>query len=154
MANLNPLIYTASEFKLVLLYQGLASPLLTVQDFNSDVKTEDETIYAIGQVEPIGEKTNGESYGGKLSLQSGELSTILNTTGKATATQIRGAVLGITSLDGLINRVFTGVNITSEAFSVKAKDKQTIFELNWKAVSVTSAGSPLSSAASIARNIL
>ena len=55
MANLNPLIYTASEFKLVLLYQGLASPLLTVQDFNSDVKTEDETIYAIGQVEPIGE---------------------------------------------------------------------------------------------------
>lgn len=154
MANLNPLVYTAAEYKLVLLYNASAYPLLTVSDFGADVKVEDETIYAIGQNDPIAEKTNGEQITGKFTIQAGELANILNTQGLATAARIRGAVLAISTIDGLINKVYGGVNITSEGSSVKAKDKNTPVELNYKAVNITSNGSPLSSAASLARNLL
>lgn len=138
MPNYNTLIYTAADYKLLLLDGGTPLPLLTLSAFDASVKTEDETIFAIGEVEPIGEKSNGTQYTGKLEIQAGELYAYMKIKGYANPTEIRNANLALTSLDGLINFVYSGVNIISGDFSIKAKDKQSMISMNWKAVSVKS----------------
>lgn len=143
MPNYNQLIYTAADFKLLLLVPNAAGallpfPLVTAQSFGSSHKTEDETIYAIGETDPIGEKTNGNQYTGKFEIQKGEMAVILKTTGYASPIQIKGAQLAITSYDGIVNEVYGGINVTSSDYDVKAKDKDTKVACNWKAVSLKS----------------
>ena len=136
MPNYNGLTYTAAEYKILLLLNGIPYPLVTVNDFSSNVKAEDETGYAIGEEDPIIEKTNALQYSGKLSMRIGELNAILLANGLKSAASIRNATLGITSIDGLFHRVYSGVNILSEDIDIKAKDKDTIVPLSWKAVSI------------------
>jgi hypothetical protein len=139
MALLNRLIYKASDFKIfissggALGLPGKTLPLLTVETFDYDVKKEDEVIYAIGDTEPIGIKTNSTDYSGKFSVQAGELQAFLLANGFSNATELDGGVLGISSFDGLFGRFFMNLSITSEGFSVKAKDKQSLVNLDWKA---------------------
>ena len=108
--------------------------IIRVKDFDTSVKLEDETIYAVGRTTPIGEKTNGETYSGKISMQNGELSVLLQTQRLSKATDIQNAVLAIASLNGIFNRVYSGVNIISEDLSVAAKSKESLVSLNWKAI--------------------
>ena len=136
MPNYNALVYTAADFKIILLIDGIPFPLLTLQDFGSSIKKEEETIYAIGEIDPIAEKSTGKGYSGKVSIEAGELTRILLATGLTDATDIQGAQLGITSKDGFYHRVYSGVNINSEDTDFKVKDRHIPVPLTWKAISV------------------
>lgn len=134
MPNYNQLIYTSADYKIILSFNSIPYPLFTLNSFDENIKVEDETIYAIGEIDPIGEKYNGRQYSGKLELQAGEVNAILIANGFADITQIRGAKISITSLDGLITRTYSGVNFIGSDFSIKAKDKDSRVSVNWKAV--------------------
>ena len=139
MPNYNALIYTAADYKYILLVSNAAGqyipfPLLTAVSMGDSHKTEDETIFAIGEADPIGEKTNGNQYTGKLEIQNGEMNNILRVLNIASPIFIKGAQIAKTTYDGLINQVYSGVNIISADFDMKAKDKSTVVSCNWKAV--------------------
>ena len=136
MANLNQLIYTAADYKITLLFNSIGIPLQTCQDFSSNIKAEEEDIFAIGQTDLIGSKTNATTYAGKLSAQAGEILTFMRLNGFANTLQIQGATLAIVALGNpALTKIFSGVNVTSEDLNIKAKDKQSLVEMNWKAVS-------------------
>lgn len=135
--NLNQLILTAADYKVVLNLPGVgAFPLKTAETFSWQNAREDETIYAIGEEEPIGEKRNSAKYSGKMSMQVGELSAILQLAGLVEGTQIANATLAITAIQGGFSRVYSGFYINTEGVDIKAKDKQTMANLDWKALTV------------------
>jgi hypothetical protein len=137
MANLNQLILTAAEYKVMLIIPNVGSyPLLTMDSIGYNNAREEETIYAIGEEEPIGAKRNAAKYSGKFSLQAGELYSIMALAGLRDATQIAGAVLAITAVRGGFARVYSGLNINTEALDVKAKDKQSMISLDWTAQAI------------------
>jgi len=73
---------------------------------------------------------------GKLSAQAGEILTFMRLNGFANTLQIQGATLTIIAVGNpALTKIFSGVNVTSEDFNIKAKDKQSLVEMNWKAVS-------------------
>lgn len=137
MPNLNSLILTAADFKVVLNIPGVSAfPLKTVENISWNNAREDETIYAVGEEEPIGEKRNAAKYSGKISMQLGELSSILGLSGLVEGTQIANATLAITAVQGGFKRVWSGFYINTEAQDIKAKDKQTVVSLDWKALTI------------------
>lgn len=132
----NNLIFTAADYKITLAVSGKTFPLLTVETIGQNITREEETIYAVGQEEPIGQKRNAAKYGGKLTIQAGELNAILQILGLVEATQITGAALSIIALVGNYSRTYGQVNINTEALDVKAKDKQTPVNTDWTALTV------------------
>lgn len=137
MAQLNQLVITAAEYKVILIIPNAGTfPILTADSVSWNNSREEETVYAIGEEEPIAAKRNAAKYTGKLSLQMGEISSILSISGLRDATQIAGATLAITALRGGFGRVYSGLNINTESLDVKAKDKQTIVSLDWTALSI------------------
>src|ERR1035437_8113645 len=132
----NQLILTAAEYKLLLIVDGVTFPILTGETFSWNVSREQETIYMIGQEEPGGEKRNAAKYSGKLSLQNGEMSAILQIAGYTEASQISGATLAIASTNGVFNQAYGAVNINAVSGDIKAKDKQTLVSLDWNALSL------------------
>ena len=134
--QLNELILTAADYKVVMVIDGITYPILTAETFGYSTQREQETIYSIGSEEPIGEKRNAAKYSGKISLQNGEMSAILQVAGYTEATQVTGATLAIASTNGVFNRVYGLVNINTEGLDVKAKDKQTIVNLDWNALTM------------------
>jgi hypothetical protein len=137
MANLNDLVLTAADYKVLIIIPGAGSyPLLTVETVSYNNAREEETVYAVGVEEPIAAKRNAAKYSGKLSLQNGELSAILQIAGLVEATQIAGATLAITAVTGGFQRTHSGLNINSESLDIKAKDKQSIVSLDWTALTV------------------
>ena len=136
--SLNKLIFTAADYKILLIIPGVGSFILqTAETYSHDVAREEEVIYAIGTVQPIGNKTNAVSYKGKLSIQVGELNAILQIGGYPEATFIQGATLAVAALNGTYSRTWSNLNINSESTGVKAKDKQTMAELAWTALGVS-----------------
>ena len=134
MPNLNTLILTAADYKVSLVIPGVgAFPLLTVDTISYNVAREEETIYAVGEELPIGNKRNAAKYSGRLSLQNGEINAVLSIAGFRESTQIAGAVLAVTAVTGGFARTFSGMNINTEALDVKAKDKQSMVSLDWTA---------------------
>ena len=137
-ASLNKLIFTAADYKILLIIPGGGSfILLTAEGYGMENAREEEMIYAIGQEEPIGNKRNAAKYSGKLSMQMGEMNAILQAVGLVESTRIASATLAITALAGGFSRTYGNVNINSEALDVKAKDKQTVVNLQWTATSIT-----------------
>jgi len=137
MPQLNQLILTAADYKVILNIPGNGTfPLQTCETFSWDNAREDETIYAIGTEDPIGEKRNAAKYSGKLSLQVGELNAILQSIGLVEGSQIVGATFSITAVQGGFNRTYTGFNINSEGVDIKAKDKHSLANLSWKALAI------------------
>jgi hypothetical protein len=137
MANLNALILTAADYKVLLIIpNGGSFPLLTAETISYNNAREEETIYAIGEEKPIGNKRNAVKFSGKLSLQNGEMSAILQSVGFVESTQIANATLAITAIQGGFARTHTGLNINTEAVDIKAKDKQSIVSLDWTATDV------------------
>lgn len=137
MANLNQLILTAADYKCVLIVNNITFNLLTLESISWSNAREEETIYAIGDDEPIGQKRNAVKYSGKLSMQFGELNAVLQLAGYREATQLTDATLAITAVRGGVSRVYSGLSINTEGVDVKAKDKQTIANLDWNALSIT-----------------
>jgi hypothetical protein len=143
MANLNQLIITAADYKVLLIIPKSGNvpaqtfSLLTVESISYNNAREEETIYAIGEEEPIGQKRNAVKYSGKMTMQVGEVNAILSLTGMREATQIANATLAITAIQGGFSRVYTGMYINTESVDIKAKDKQSICNLDWNALGIT-----------------
>lgn len=137
MADLNKLVLTASDYKVLLIIpNGGTFPLKTVDSFSWNNAAEEESIYVIGERDPQANKQNAVKRTGKMTMQVGELSAILMSVGLLEATQITGATLAITALVGGFQRTYSGMNINTESVDVKAKDKQSIVNLDWSALSV------------------
>lgn len=127
-------VFTAADFKIILtLNNGVSRIILTSLGVDMSTERETETIYAIGQSEPIAEKRNAAKYSGSLEFQVGEMVQMLATAGLKEATEIEGAQLSIISLTGTppFARVYSYVNINGESISIKAKDKDSKASLKW-----------------------
>jgi|GEM_PF-1669080 hypothetical protein len=136
--NLEALIITAAEYKIVLNAGGVIIPLFSLESFDINFDRESKTIYAIGQEEPIGTKRNAAKYTGSIGVQVGEIMTALKLLGLVEPTQISGGVLAFASLNPLgLQCVFESVNINSGKLSVKSQDKDSIVNLSWEAISVS-----------------
>lgn len=137
MANLNSLILTAADYKVMLVVPNAGSfPIITADSISWSNAREEETIYAIGEEDPIGAKRNATKYSGKLSMQVGEMSAILQSAGLIDMTQVAGATLAITAVQGGFARTYAGMNINTESVDVKAKDKQSMVSLDWTATAI------------------
>lgn len=135
MPNLNPLIYTAADFKLFLgISGGKTYPLLTTDSVEVNTNVEEEFIFAVGFEDAIGNKKNARKRSGKLNLQLGEINSILLLEGLQDATFITGATLAISAVVGAFNRTLRQVNINTEVFTIKAKDKSILVPMDWTAL--------------------
>lgn len=144
MPDLNQLVLTGADYKILADVPNAAGgftayQILTAQEISYDVTVEDETVYAVGTILPIAEKSNAKAYKGTLSLEMGELNAIVSLAGRNDATQLVGLTLAITAIQGAFVRVFTSVNINTEGLSVKAKDKHTPVKCDWKGLGVNNA---------------
>ena len=141
MPSLNRFIYSAAQYNIIISIAGIAPfKLQTSDSVEYEIKKEDELIYAISYEDAIGAKTNAKTLTGKISLQAGELNALLIAAGLSDATEIAGITLAIASYDGLFSRVFGNVNIFSESFSVRAKDKASLINCDWHGLIVQSIG--------------
>lgn len=134
-------VIAGSDYKLILQIGSLVYPIMTAESIGWSIERESETIHAIGQEEPIANKRNNAKYSGSLVLQVGEMETILRAALLPECSSISGAVLAITSLStanfaGLV-RTFSGINVLSESLDIKNKDKQTLINLKWEALTMS-----------------
>lgn len=136
MPQLNQLILRAADYKVLLIIDNVSYPILTGETFDWTTTREPETIYAIGTEDPIGEKRNAVKYSGKLSLQHGEMSAILQLAGYTEATQVSGCTIAIASLNGVFSHVWGQANLNTESVSVKAKAVQTLINIDWNALTM------------------
>lgn len=137
--NLNGLVVSAADYKIVLIIPTPSGnktfPLQTVQEISWSIKKDSELVYAVGSQEPIANKSNGKSYEGRLSLQAGEAFAILALCGLPDMTEINEATLAIASIaPGGIVKTFQSLNINSEDFSTRAKDKDSRIDTNFTAL--------------------
>ena len=138
MPNLNSVIYTSSDYKIVISVSGITVPLSTVESFDHSASKEAEAIYACGTDEPIGIKSNKSSYKGKLTIQKGELEALLLALGYAAATQIRNATIAITAFNGIsFAKIYRSCVITGDDNSVKAGDKQSLVNLPFESIGIS-----------------
>lgn len=141
MPNLGQLVLTGAEYKVLIDVPNKAGGttayvILTGQELSYDIEVEDETVYAIGTKLPIAEMSNAKSFKGKLSLQAGEMNVIIALAGLNDATNLVGCTLAVTAIKGAFARVFTNVNFNTESLAIKAKDKHTVINSNWKGLGV------------------
>ena len=132
--NLNKLIYTSSDYKIALSYNGVTVPLNIVESFDYGGKKESEYIHAVGTDEPVGLKTNTSTYPGKLSMEAGEVEIFLKAAGLALMTQITNATISVVTFDGNLAMIYKSVVFTSHDGSFKAKDKRSLITLSWESI--------------------
>lgn len=138
--NLNQLIISSQTCSIVLTVPTanspvpLSFPLQTVQTFDFNDATEGELIYAIGQQNPIGNKSNANKYDGKITLQLGEVNAILAICGFLSAIEIQNAQLSVAALTGGFVKAYQSVNFTTDTSSIKAKDKETLTTIDWLSI--------------------
>ena len=143
MPNLNQLIISSQTCSIVLTVPtGISDvpidfELLTVQTIDFNDTSEGELIYSIGNEDPIGNKSNTNKYDGKITMQLGEVFSILALCGFNSSTQIRGAQLSIAALTGGFVKSYQSVNINSDSSSVKAKDKETLTTMDFLAIGLS-----------------
>lgn len=137
MPNLNKLILTAADYKVAMTIPGVSTFMLqTANAISWSEQAENELIYRVGDEEPIGNKNNANKYSGKFSLQVGELETILKAAQVSSGIKIANAVLSITATAGAFSKTWSGMCFTGSASDVKAKDKESIVNLDWTAQSM------------------
>lgn len=138
--NLNQLIINSATCSIILLVPTalgvLTFPLLTVQSFDFNDSASGELIYAIGQRDPIGNQSNENKYDGKITIQLGEINAILLLCGFSSSIQIAGATIAVAGLTGGFKKTYKSVNCNSDSSSIKAKDKETLVNLDWLAMGV------------------
>lgn len=137
MPNLNQLILSAAQYETVLNISGGGTYLLETAESVSWTETsEGETIYAIGHEDPIGEKSNANKYGGKITFQVGEMNAILQLEGLQSMIRVRGANIAITGIVGGFEKSFLGVNINSANVDLKRKDKESLVNCDFNCVGI------------------
>jgi len=137
MPNKNLLIITAAEYKVALNIPGVGVYMLgTVNTIGWDDSVENELIYAVGEQYAVGNKQNAYKFAGAFSLQNGEMDSILSEAGLKSATQIPNAILSITSLVGGPSYTYLNMCLNTSKVSVKAKDKETLVNIDWTATNV------------------
>lgn len=137
MPNLNQLILGANQYEAVLNISGGGTYLLeTLESLSWSETSEGETIYAIGQEDPIGEKSNANKYGGKMVIQNGEMNSILLLEGLVSAIRIRNAVVAITGIVGGFAKTFLGANINTANVDLKRKDKESLINCDFNCVGI------------------
>lgn len=139
MPNLNQLIISSQTCSIVLTVPVAVGPpktfpLQTVQTIDFNDTAEGELIYSIGNVNPIGNKSNANKYDGKISLQLGEINAILAICGFSSSIQIQNAQLAIAALTGGFVKSYKSININSDSSSIKAKDKETMTSLDFLSI--------------------
>ena len=137
MPNLNTIILTAADYKVALSVPGSGVFILrTAESISWNHATENELIYAVGDVNAIGNKQNATKYSGKFTIQAGEMELILLATGLKSAIQIPNATLSIVATGSTLSKTYTGMCINTEDISLKAKDKQSMVNLDWTAINI------------------
>ena len=138
MTNKNNLILTGSDYRAAFSIPGSNVYMLkTAVSIGWTEAAEGELIYAVGNEFPIGNKQNAFSFKGKLSIQEGEMFNILQNEGLVSAIQLPNVTISITSTVGGPSYTFSGLCINTSAIDVKAKDKETLRNLDWTAINVT-----------------
>lgn len=137
MPNLNQLILSAAQYETVLNISGGGTYLLeTAESISWSEVSEGETIYAIGQEDPIGEKSNANKYSGKFVTQVGEANAILLLEGLQSFIRVRNAVIAITGVTGGFAKTFLGVNINTANVDLKRKDKESLMNCDFNCVGI------------------
>lgn len=137
MPNYNQLILTAAEYTFFLNIPGGGTyKLLTLDNVDITVAAEEELIYAVGEEDAVGNKQNARKITGKLSLQIGEIGVICEAEGLSDAVRIQGATLACVAVRGGIGRTLKQLNINSEAWAIKRRDKESISSLDFTALMV------------------
>jgi hypothetical protein len=140
MANFNGLILTAAEYKVTLtLNNGVIFLLNTLESFGYEATRDEELIPAIGQAKPIGVKSNFAKYRGSMSMQIGEISSILRLGGLAEPTEITKATLALIPTNPLAaSIIFQDVQVTSGKTDIKAGELKTVTNMDWVCLEITS----------------
>lgn len=137
MSNLNQLILSAAEFETVLNISGGGTYLFeSAESISWAESSEGETIYAIGNEDPIGEKSNANKYSGKFVIQVGEANAMLLLEGLQSMIRVRNAVIAITGLTGGFAKTFLGVNINTANVDLKRKDKESLMNCDFNCVGI------------------
>lgn len=137
MANLNNIILTAADYKVALNIPGVGVFMLkTVNQISWQDSAENEMIYRVGDEFPIGNKQNAYKFSGKLSIQNGEMFSILQDAGLVSAIQIPNATISVTSLTNGPSITYSGMCINTSGVDVKAKDKETLVNMDWTAIAI------------------
>lgn len=137
MPNRNQLIITAAQFTGMLIIQGGGSYKLdTIESLSMSETSEGETIYAVGEEDPIGEQSNANKYSGKIGLQVGEMNAIMLIEGIRSAIRIRNATFSIAALKGGFTRTFLGCNFNTATVDIKRKDKESLYSIDFNAVGI------------------
>ena len=138
MPNLNQLIITSADYEIILNVPTATGfvpfPLLTVSSIDWNDTNENELIYGIGTVEPIGNKTNASAYKGKITMQVGEANALLSIAGYNSFIRVANATLAITSVIGGYSKVYLDVNINSDQSATKAKDKESLTGVDFTSI--------------------
>lgn len=131
------LIIAASEFKVVLIFNNVPYPLLTLNSIETNITNDKEVFYKAGDEKPIAIKKNNKMYAGSFSLQAGEMALMLRLFGLNDSTQIADATLAIADIFGRISRVYKGLTITSEIMNLTSISKQTVISCEFNATDIT-----------------
>jgi hypothetical protein len=138
MPNQNSIIFTGADYKAAFNIPGVGVFMLkTLNNLGWDEAADNEMIYAIGDTEPIGNKQNASKYSGKFSIQEGEMYNILVAAGTKSAIKLQNVTLSITSLVGGPAYTFSGMCLNTSGIDVKAKDKESIRNIAWTAISIS-----------------
>ena len=111
--------------------------LKTLSKISWQEAAENETVYAIGEQKPVGNKQNAYKFTGKFSIQEGEIFNIIQSCGVQSAIQIPNATLSITSLLGGPSYNFKNLCINNSSIDFGAKDKESVRNMDWTALDVT-----------------
>ena len=138
--NLNPLVYTSSDYKITISAkndngQVITVPLFVVEDLGYGAKKELEYIHGIGSDEPRALKSNTSTYPGKLSMEAGELENLLIGLGVPFATHIQSFTIAVIGGANLV-KVFKECKFDSHDATIKAKDKRSLISMNFMALGV------------------
>lgn len=138
MADLNRLILTGADYRVALNVPSINVFMIQTANMISwSEAAEGELIYRVGDEYPIGNKQNAFSFKGKFALQAGEMAQILAACGLVLAITLPGASLSITTVDGTLSYTYIGICINTSGVDVKAKDKESIQNLDFTALNVT-----------------
>lgn len=137
MPNLNELIINSATCSIMITIPTAAGdisfPLKTVANFDFNDASSGELIYAIGSRRAIGNQSNEDKFDGKISLQLGEINAILQICGFQSSIEINGASIAVAALTGGFAKSYSNVNCNSDSSAIKAKDKETLVNIDWLA---------------------
>ena len=113
------LVISPSEYKVILMVGKIPTPLFTLESIDLQTTREQKEIFYMGQENPGLIKRNRARYSGSLTMQIGEILTIMNLAGFVESTQVTDSILAITSLNlNGLKRVYSGLNINTENISL------------------------------------